>query len=71
RDVWITIIMSADGACPQTVVVPAATPTGSQGFPTRTATPSRTPTPKATPTKAPTPAVFKLRMQAIASDGAD
>ena len=71
RDVWITVIMSADGACPQTVVVPTATPTSSPGFPTRTATPTRTPTPKATPTKAPTPAVFKLRVQAIASDGAD
>lgn len=77
RDVWIAIIMSADGACPQSVVVPTATPTASSGFPTRTATPTRTPTatptktPKVTPTATPRPAVYKLQMQAIASDGGD
>ncbi|MEO6398387.1 MAG: hypothetical protein ABIP13_07950 [Tepidiformaceae bacterium] len=76
RDVWIALIMSADGpSCPQTVLVPPATPTGPSGFPTRTATPTRTPTavptstPKATPTKQPAIPVFKLRMAAIASDG--
>lgn len=71
RDVWITVIMSANGACPQSVVVPTATPTGVSGFPTRTATPTHTATPKATPPKSPTPAVFKLRMQAVASDGGE
>lgn len=71
RDVWIAVIMSADGACPQSVVLPATTPTGSSGFPTRTATPTRTPTPKATPTAQQATAVFRLRMAAIAADGGE
>ncbi len=81
RDVWITIIMSADGSCPQTVAVPTATPTEEGAFPfpsrtatpTKTATPTRTATPKATATKTatPKPAVYKLQMQAIASDGGE
>ena len=75
RDVWITIIMSANGDCPQTVLVPTATPTPSFPFPGKTATPTRSATPKATPTKTatptPTPSVYKLQMQAIASDGGE
>ena len=73
RDVWVTVIMSADGACPQTVAVPTATPTeqGAFPFPNRTATPTKNATPKATPTKTAKPSVYKLQMQAIASDGGE
>ena len=70
RDVWIAVIMAGTGgACSQQVIVPTATPT--TGFPgkTSTPTPKATSTPKATPSATATPPVYRLRMQAVASDG--
>lgn len=73
RDVWIAMIMSADGACPQNVLVPKPTPTPGAGFPTRSATPTRTPAPSPTPkpTRQGAAPIFKLQMAAVASDGAE